>query len=531
MLGDRRGSDESATHGQSSTREPAIGWLEVFATVFATGAAVMVVEILGTRIIGPVFGVSLFVWSALLVVTLSSLATGYYSGGVLVDRFPTPRLLGAVVAMSGVVLGLVPASSRAVLRAAEAAGPRAGPLLSAAVLFAPCLCLLGMIGPVAVRLATTEVSAAGRRVGAIYAVSTLGSVVGTLLTAFVLVPAFETDRILVGAAAALTLVGAASLARRGYPAALASALLPWLASMAAPGARLPVDIRVIDRAQSIYGLVEVIDDSKRNVRLLRVDHSIIGAELLRDHTSGFAFIYLLESVRFLRPAATDMLQIGLGTGALPSILARRGMTADVVEIDPTVVRFARDYFGFETPGAVYAEDARTFLARTDRRYDVIVHDTFTGGTTPEHLLSLEVIQRIHDLLRPAGVLALNFAGYQEGPHAEASYAVARTLSAVFRNVRVFRDRDPGDHPGDVSNLAYFATDGALDFKVPVGAWFENDTSRHVLQSFETWEVLKVVPDGLLVTDGHNPLARLQLPVAEAHFEAMNALLPVDVWLQ
>jgi predicted membrane-bound spermidine synthase len=531
MLGHRGISEGSGARDEVPVREPAMRWIEGFATVFVTGAAVMVVEILGTRIIGPVFGVSLFVWSALLVVTLSSLATGYYSGGVLVDRFPTPRLLGAVVAMAGVVLGLVPVSSRAVLRAAEAAGPRAGPLLSAAVLFAPCLCLLGMVGPVAVRLATTDVSATGRRVGAIYAVSTLGSVVGTLLTAFVLVPAFETDRIVVGVAASLALVGAASLAMRGHPAALASVLLPVLASMAAPAASLPEDIQIVDRAQSVYGLVEVIDDSKRNVRLLRVDHSVIGAEFLRDHTSGFSFIYLLESVRFLRPTAKDMLQIGLGTGALPSILARRGLTSDVVEIDPTVVRFARDYFGFRTPGAVYTEDARTFLTRTDRRYDVIVHDTFTGGTTPEHLLSLEVLERIHKLLRPAGVLALNFAGYQRGPPADAAYAVARTLRAVFRNVRTFRDRDPGDHPNDVSNLTYFASDGVLDFVVPEDAWFENDACRHVLRSFASWEVLKVVPDGPLVTDVHNPLARLQLPVAEAHFEAMNALLPVEVWLQ
>jgi hypothetical protein len=126
---------------------------------------------------------------------------------------------------------------------------------------------------------------------------------------------------------------------------------------------------------------------------------------------------------------------------------------------------------------------------------------------------------------------LNFAGYSRGPNAEAGFAVARTLRAVFRNVRAFRDKDPGDRPDDVGNLIYFATDGALDFSVPDDFWFENDVSRRVLRTFPKWEVLKVVPEGPLVTDGRNPLARLQLPVAEAHFEAMNALLPVEVWLE
>jgi spermidine synthase len=137
-----------------------------------------------------------------------------------------------------------------------------------------------------------------------------------------------------------------------------------------------------------------------------------------------------------------MLEIGLGIGSLPSILTARGLDVDVVEIDRAVVRAAREYFGFSTRGETFVEDARTFLRRTERRYDLIVHDTFTGGTTPEHLLSLEVLRNIHDLLHPGGVLALNFVGYEDGPHAEATLLVARTVRAVFPKVRTFRDSAP-----------------------------------------------------------------------------------------
>jgi MFS family permease len=514
---------------EPTSRERPLARAELFGTVFVTGAAVMTIEILGTRIIGPVFGVNLFVWSALLAVTLGSLAVGYYSGGVLVDRAPAPRLLGAIVLVAGVLLGIVPALSYPVLRLAESLGPRTGSLLGAAVLFSPCLLLLGMIGPIAVRLVTTNLRAAGHGVGSVYAMSTAGSLVGTLVTGFLVIPVFDTSQILFGTAMVLTLLGAGSLALHWRSAALVAVVLPLLAR-AAPKPPLPAGFEVLDHAQSLYGLVEVIDDHNRNVRFLRADHSVIGAQFLPSHEPGFSFIYELEAVRFLRPAAKSMLQIGLGIGSLPAALKAQGITVDVVEIDPAVIRFARQYFDFSTQGEIHEEDARTFLSRTDHRYDVIVHDTFTGGTTPEHLLSLEVVRRLHDVLRPGGVLALNFVGYQDGPKAEGSWAVARTLRAVFPNVRTFRDSAPDDHAEGAGNLLFFASDSDMDFSVLANASSGNSARDQVLRSLQNWEILKRVPEGAIITDANNPLARLQVPAAEEHFNAMNELLPVDVWL-
>jgi SAM-dependent methyltransferase len=507
---------------------PPLGRGELFLTVFVTGAAALAIEILGTRIVGPSFGVSLFVWSALLAVTLGALATGYYVGGVVIDRVPTPRLLGLAVTASGVLLGLVRASSHLVLQSAERLGPRSGALISAAVLFAPSLVALGMTGPIAVRLATRDLRAAGRNVGSIYAVSTAGSLVATLVIGFWVVPAFETDQILTGTATVLILLGAGSLARRGRRSALALVFVPALAS-AIPKPSLPSGLDVLARSQSLLGLVEVIDDRNRGVRFLRADHSIIGAEFTRDHSPGFAFIHLLESVRFLRPRATNMLEVGLGIGSLPMVLGRRGIKADIVEIDPAVVRFAQQYFGFSTRGEIHVEDARTFLRLTDQRYDLIVHDTFTGGTTPDHLLSLEVLKRIHELLRPGGVLALNFVGYADGPQAEGTWAVARTVRAVFSKVRMFGDGPPQANPGEARNLVFFASDAAIEFNVPQNADFDGPACEQVLRAFQGWEMPNLEPDGPVITDAHNPLARLQLPIAEAHFAAMNKLLPVEVW--
>jgi spermidine synthase len=202
---------------------------------------------------------------------------------------------------------------------------------------------------------------------------------------------------------------------------------------------------------------------------------------------------------------------------------------DVVEIDPAVVRFAQKYFGFVATGEVHVDDARSFLQRTPRRYDLIIHDTFTGGTTPEHLLSLEVLARVRAVLRPNGLVALNFVGFHEGSEAEASFAVARTIRAAFRHVKAFHDSAP-DPKKNLANTIFFASDAPLDFHVPSDAQFENPVSEQIQRSFVTWPTLQSVPDGPLITDARNPLARLQLPVAEQHFNAMNELLPPAVWL-
>jgi SAM-dependent methyltransferase len=509
---------------------------ELLTTVLCSGAVVMLVEIVGTRIIGPVFGVSLFVWAALLSVTLCALAVGYYAGGVLIDRAPRASRLGWVLLAGGVILALVPVLAPAVLRGTAGLGPRTGALLAAFVLFAPALTMLGMTGPIAVRLATTDVTAAGKRVGSVYAVSTAGSLAGTLATSFWLIPAFETNAIVLAGSVVLIVLGVAILARRRRGWSAGALAIPFLASLW-PKPDLPRNVEILASRHSLYGLVQVIDslnpdDSRRDVRFLRADHSVIGAQYRESQTAAFGFLHVLEALRFLRPAAKDMLIVGLGSGSLPRVLAASGIRSDVVEIDPAVVEFAERYFGFSTPGDVFLEDARTFIRRTERRYDLIVHDTFTGGSVPEHLLSVEVLREMHALLRPGGVLSLNFVGYQRGPHVEGTWALTRTLRAAFPNVRGFRDRPLDKSPDSATNLTFFASEGPLDIRIPPDATFEADNCERVLRSLESWELdLSQISDGVVITDERNPLGRLQLAASEEHFRDMNELLPLDVWLR
>lgn len=495
-------------------------------TVFFSGGAVMVVEICGTRALSPAFGAGLYVWAALLAVTLGALAVGYYAGGAWADRQPAPRTLGLSLVIGAVALTSAVPLAPPLLQWGMLQDARFGSIVTASVLFGPALAALGMAGPIAVRLAMTEVRLAGHQVGRMYAISTAGSLVGTLLTAFVLIPIAETNIILLSAAGLLLVVGGLWLRGGARIAAAICLVVPALASSASSRA-LPADLKVIARAHSPYGLVEVIDDASRHVRLMRADHSIIGARRT-DGTGAFAYTHVLEALHFARPEAKSLLQIGLGTGTLPLAMKRRGIEVESVEIDPGVARLAREYFDFS--GKVVIEDARTFLNRTAKKYDFIVHDTFTGGMTPAHLLSREVLERARALLRPKGIFVVNLPGFTDGPHAGGSHALARTMRAVFPIVRVFRDSAAKPGEPSLSNVLFFGSDEPFELKPPANASFESTTCERALRSLSRWEVTALPEAAPVVTDARNPLTWLQIPVADAHYQAMNTLLPPQAWL-
>jgi MFS family permease len=174
----------------------------LYLTVFLTGGAVMVIELLGTRIIAPFYGVSLYVWSSLISVALIALAIGYFAGGRWADRAKRTGL-SLVISLAALCILLIPWITRPVLLVTDALGLRAGALVSALVLFSPSLILLGMVGPYAVKLATSRLKGVGASAGSIYAVSTLGSVVGTLLLGFFLFPVVGSREILIGLGVAL----------------------------------------------------------------------------------------------------------------------------------------------------------------------------------------------------------------------------------------------------------------------------------------------------------------------------------------
>ena len=179
--------------------------------VFVSGAVVLGMEIAASRVLAPFFGNSLFVCGALIGVVLAGLAVGYWAGGWLADRLPTPALLAGVMGAGALAVLAIPALDEPILEAIVRwdPGPRLNPLFAAVALFGAPSVILAGVAPIAVRLRARSLTTLGQTAGRLFAISTAGSIAGTFATAFWLIPEFGTDQLL-GLAAA-TLFAAAAL--------------------------------------------------------------------------------------------------------------------------------------------------------------------------------------------------------------------------------------------------------------------------------------------------------------------------------
>ncbi|MBI5836848.1 MAG: fused MFS/spermidine synthase, partial [Candidatus Eisenbacteria bacterium] len=358
--------------------------------VFVSGAVVMVLEILGTRLVGPVYGTNLYVWSALIAVTLVSLSAGYWLGGWISDRRPDPALFFLLFEVAALLIVLVPLLREPVFGLTRPMGLRGGALLSAALfLFAPLL-VLGTLSPFAVRLAAQVVEEVGRTAGRLYAVSTAGSLVGTLLAGFVLIPQFRVRTVFFGAAAVLllpALVYQAAAARRGLAAAaVVAAVLTFGALRPPAGSRNVASVR-----ESAYCQVKVVQGGNFRAMLLN------GAtQTMVDPATGrglFTYPYLMADAAWrAAPGGRRALIVGLGGGLLPSLLESWGARSRVVEIDPAVVDAAKAWFAFDPARSdLVVADGRRVLVEDTARYDYILLDAFAGEQVPIHMLTREMM--------------------------------------------------------------------------------------------------------------------------------------------
>ncbi|WP_198411356.1 fused MFS/spermidine synthase [Marinimicrobium alkaliphilum] len=506
-----------APSGASAAQHPPLTRADrclFYVTASITGATVMMIELLGTRIIGPYYGVSMIVWSSLLSTALLALAIGYLVGGRLADTAPWLRLSHILLA-TGVLIGIIPLISQPVQLTTNALGLRWGALSSAFVLFTPCLIMLGMVGPYVIKMATSGLERLGRTAGTVYAISTLGSVAGTLLLGFYLLPLFGTQRIVV-TLSVLMFVMAFILALYENRRLRAGNSLPlWGATTAGLAAFVLVGVAgymgqretpgsvVVFEAESPYAWVRVVDQPERGIRWLMSGGSTIGAEHLASGQGVLGYQAVVGQLPLFNRLGRDALLVGLGSGHLVNTYAQSGIATDAMEIDPVVAQLASEYFSFVPTGDVIVGDARYQIQQMSKQYDFIVHDCFTGGAEPIHLLSLEMFQKLKARLKPGGILALNFVGLTAEGEQEPVEAVAKTLDQVFPHRRTFvsaPDAEFNDYVFFVSNEPLVLT--------------RSPDQRAQVTWLERLEVDVRGESDFIITDDYNPLETLHIAKAE-----------------
>jgi spermidine synthase len=411
------------------------------ALVFGAGTGSLATEIAASRLIAPYFGSSTIVWANLIGIVLAALSLGYVLGGRLADRRPEPRLLGLTVLAAALWVAMTPFVARPFLDASvrnldeASAGAVIGSFFAVLLLFAPAVVLLGMVSPFAIRLGIADLGSAGSVAGRFYALSTAGSLLGTFLPALLLIPLLGTQRTLLATAVLLALSSSLLLGRKPLVVAAAIAAL----GVIPPGA-VKAEPGLIHEEDSLYQYIQVVERPDGR-RLLRLNEGVAVHSVWRRDAvlTGGVWDAFLALPRLLDRPLRNVAILGnaAGTTARAMGVFYPAARIDGVELDPAVSRVGRRYFGLDDNPrlTVHDADARPFLRRTSKRYDLIIADAYHQPYVPFYLATREFFQLARERLTAGGILALNVAAVPEDE--SLLEGITGTLKHEFASVAIW----------------------------------------------------------------------------------------------
>ncbi len=421
-------------------------------TIFISGMVSLAVEMAASRLLGNYFGASNLIWATIIGLILIYLTAGYYLGGAWADRSPKAATFYQILVWAGLTIGLIPLISRPILRAAASAfdglqlGAMIGAFVAVLILFSVPVTLLGTASPFAVRLSLQDSRQAGSIAGRIYAISTLGSFIGTFLPGLVLIPLIGTYRTFLAFSLTLILTALTGLwISTGWRKAVVYLWMPLLilalAIFGLPGSDKNTQ-GMIYETESAYNYIQVIEQDGYTILRLNEGqgmHSMYHPTQLNyfgpwEQVLVAPFFnsapYGIENVK-------SMAIVGLaaGTTARQASQVYPGIQIDGIEIDPKIVAAARTYFDMNEPNLnVIIQDGRYALANSPNRYDIISVDAYRPPYIPWHMTTREFFQTVYDHLNDTGVMAINVG--RAPSDRRLIEALVGTIHSVFPSVYV-----------------------------------------------------------------------------------------------
>jgi spermidine synthase len=474
---------------------------------FFSGGVVLLLEILGARILAPYMGTSFSVWVNIIGTILGSLSAGYYLGGLLADR--NQKLLPVVLLVGACACALVH-FEKPLLPSFGELGLAWGSLLAAILLFAPASIVLGMVSPFLLKIAANDPTRIGRTSGSIFAASTLGSIAGTFLGGFWLIPHFPISLILTGMVVVLVFLSAwcAGTIRPSWVAVvLGLVLVTVVEAVLAPTGDWSAHTRHVFEQNSRYYNIRV-NDLGQKVRVLLLDGQVQSGLFLNGQGTFFPYTELsAKIIRSLKPAPQSALVIGGGGYTMPEIIKNNSPGSDVtvIEIDPAVTTTAERFFlkDPQLPITTLNEDGRVFLNQNQRQFDLLYTDAYSAGLSiPPFLATREAVQQMKRALKPDGMIVFNILSARTGKYAKVYESLLTTIHEVFPQTAAFWTI-PAE-PDAPQNVILIASNG-LPFP------------EEALQPFESSRGRETPPRGLLLTDDYAPTDYLVHDLVHANY--------------
>ncbi len=432
-------------------------------TVFVSGMTTLAAELAASRLLGNVFGTSNLVWAAIIGLILIYLTLGYWLGGRAADKNPTPFAMYRVLAWGAFTLGVVPYIANPVLRAAANAfdgfqfAVLGGAFAGVLILFIVPITLLGTISPFAIRLSIEDRAHAGVTSGRIYAISTLGSFIGTFLPVLVLIPTIGTTRTFLVFSLFLLFVAIAGMGINGQKkqAIIHLWMVAVLALLAALGAgqSLKNSEGQVYETESAYNYIQVLQ--KDGYTMLRLNdgqgvHSIHHPDVL--FYGGPWELFLVGPYFNPDTNPADVQRIGIvglaaGTAARQATAIYGDIPIDGWEIDPAIVEVGQRYFGMTMPNLnIHIEDGRYGLSRSPDKFDLLAVDAYRPPYIPPHMTTREFFEMAASHLTSRGAIVINVG--RAPADRSLINGLATTLATIFPSVHVM------DIPGTLNSMVY-----------------------------------------------------------------------------
>lgn len=483
--------------------------------LFITGFVTMAFEITGSRVLGPYFGSSVFVWTSLIGIIMGSLSVGYWLGGILSVRRSEFSLLMLILSVSALFILVTATLNIYILdRVVKyVPGMRLQTVFSSILLFGPASVGFGMVLPLGVRIRVKDVDSSGGTVGNLYALSTVGSILGTFAAGFFLVPFFGFSNVLFILPAILILVSLPVLGIRRAFIPIASAGLATLLTGFFWTRDYRKELDYVD-VDTQYGRVIIYDTKDRNtgrpIRMLRVNDENSSAMFLdEDNDLVFELLKYYRLMDHFVPGYRSALMVGGSGYAFPKEFLKRNPEAmlDVVEIDPGLTALARTYFNLKDhPNLrIYHEDGRTFLNRNTEKYDAVLMDVFKSMLTlPYQLSTREAIQLIYDALTPEGAVFVNIISSLDPENNQFMQAELATYQSVFPQVLLFAVQYPNPTEAEKKYFQNFMLIGLKSEKPAILESADPEFAEYLSHHYR----LEVGDETELLTDEYAPVEYL-----------------------
>jgi len=432
---------------------------------FVTGTVIMSLELVSSRILIPVFGGSIFTWGSLIGVILTGLSIGYFVGGRLADNKPTFRKFCSLIFSAGLYIVFIPFISPSVLEASSLLlyGNQYAPLLASFSLLLVPNILLGAISPYAIKLGTSTLDKIGNVSGNLYFISAIGGILGTFVTTFVLIGQFEIRQIVFALGIILMISSLLGLTKSPKIATAIVFVLIFFPASTVVVSALAHSGTLLYEKETPYSHMDITDSGK--YRSLILD-GMLHSKMYLDNPIDLAIKYTkyFHLGILYNPDSKDVLFVGGGgfSGPKNFLATYNDISVDVVEIDPDVIDAARNYFGVtDDPRLrILNEDARNFLSKSNKKYDIIVLDAYSKDYVPFHLMTNEYFQLLKDRLKPEGIIIFNMITSIAGDTSDLFRAVYKTMKESYPTIFVF---PTNNNPLAIRNTIIVAINADLQY--------------------------------------------------------------------